>query len=181
MTLQFLTRKSESTHSFPSFLHPSSNESVKEASEIRIQRATDLVRQPSRWGTEPLRVVGPDTRGNKATLNPTSSTRLSVHPISSSGTAGDGLNILSEACAAISTPRFYVSKDSTASRPDRDAYSPPRRTHLPPSSEWILETQSGRDALVVQFRDASPTMRPKRELEVTAIAGPTTKFATYSL
>jgi len=83
----------------PLFLQPSDNESVKEVSEIRTQRAIDLVRQPSRWGARPLRAVGPDTRGSKATLNPTSSTSLSVHPISSSGTAGDGLKILSEACA----------------------------------------------------------------------------------
>jgi len=35
MTLKSHTHKSESIHSFPSFLHPSSNESVKELSEIR--------------------------------------------------------------------------------------------------------------------------------------------------
>jgi len=122
-------------------------------------------------GTEPLRVVGPEARKSKAKLNPTSSTSLSVHPISSSGTAGDGLNIISEACAVVSAPRFHVSKDSTKSRPDREEYLPSRRTHLPPSNEWILETQFRRDASVRQFRDASPTTRPKRETT-------TTKFST---
>jgi len=116
----------------PLFLQPSANEFVKEVSDIRTQRASDLVRQPSRWGAETLRVVGPDTRESrpKATLKSTPSSNLSVHPLSSSGTAGDGLNILSEACAVINTPRFHVSKDSIESRPDRDEYSPFRRTHL---------------------------------------------------
>jgi len=115
MTLKSLSHKSEIIHSFPSFLHPSSNESVKEVSKIKTQRATDLVHQPSRRGAEPLRVVGPDKRRSKATLNPTSSTSLSVHPISSSGAASDGLNILSEACAVISAPRLHVTKNSTES------------------------------------------------------------------
>jgi len=91
MTQKSLTQKSESIHSMPLFLQPSANESVKEVSENRTQRATDLVHQPSCWGAEPLRVVGPDTRGSKTTLKSTSSSNLSVHPISSSSTTGDGL------------------------------------------------------------------------------------------
>jgi len=164
MTLKSLSHKSESIHSFLPFLQTSANESVKEVSEIRIQRATDLFLQPSHWGAEPLRVVGPDTRGSKAALKSTSSSNLSVYPISSSSTAGDCLNILSEACAAIGAPRFHVSKDPTEARSDREEYSPSRRTHLPPSNEWILETQNRRDASVHQSREALFTTCLKRKL-----------------
>jgi len=140
-------------------------------SEIRIHRATNLVRQPSRWGAEPLRVVGPDTRGSKATLKSTLSSNLSVYPTSFSSTTGDGLNILSKACAAIGAPRFHVSKDPTETRSDRDDHSPSRRTHLPPSSERILETQFGRGAPVGPFRDPSPTTRQNIEArEMTYVA-----------
>jgi len=173
VTLKSLSHKSESVHSFTPFLKLSADESVKEVSKTRIHRATDLVRQPNRWETEPLRVVGPDTRGSKATPKSMSSSNLSVHPISSSSTAGDGLNILSEAFAAISTPRLHVSKDLSEFRPDRDDYSPSRRTHLPPSSEWILEAHSRRVTSVRQFRDPSSTTRSNREVE--------TKFATVIL
>jgi len=137
-------------HSFPPFLKSSADESVKEVSEIRIHRATDLVRQPSRWGAVPLRVVAPDTKGSMPTLKATSSSNLSVHPTSPSSTAGDSLNILIEACAAVGAPRFHVSKDPTETRPNRDDYSPFRRTYLLPSSEQILE---------IQFRCGAP-IRP---------------------
>jgi len=146
MTLKSLFHKSESLHSFTPFLHPSADEAVNEVSETGNNRTTNLVRQPSRWGAEPSRVVGSNTRGNKESLKPTSSSNLSVHPISSSSMAGDGLNILSEACAVIGAPSFYVSKDLIETRPDRDEYSPSRRTHLTPSSERILETQFGHGA-----------------------------------
>jgi len=49
MNLNALKHKSESTHSLLSVLPTSANESVKEVSEIRTQRTTDLVRQPIRW------------------------------------------------------------------------------------------------------------------------------------
>jgi len=101
MTLKSLAHTSESIHSFIPYLHPSIDEAVSGVSETESKRTTDLVRQPSCWGDEPSRVVGYCTRGNKATLKSTSPTDFSVHPISSSSTAGNGLNILSEACAAI--------------------------------------------------------------------------------
>jgi len=80
-----------------------------------------------------------------------------------SSTAGDGLNILREACAAIGAPRFHVSKDPTGTRPDKDDYSPSRRTHLPPSSERILKTHFGCGAPIRSFKDASPTTRQNME------------------
>jgi len=48
MTLKYFSHKSESVHSFPPFLQSSADESIKEVSETRIHRATDLIRQPSR-------------------------------------------------------------------------------------------------------------------------------------
>jgi len=179
MTLKSLSHKSETMQSFPALLKSSADESAKEVSEIRVHRATDLVRQLSRWGAEPSRVVGPDTRGSKATLKSTSSSNLSVHPNSSSSTAGDGLNILSEAAFAFGAPRFHVSKDPTEMRPDRDEYSPSRRTHLPPSSEWILKTQFGLGAPARPFRDASPTTRQNIEArETTSASSGVREFAT---
>jgi len=68
MTLKSLSHESESVHSLPPFLHPSAEESVIMVSESGIHRTTDLVRQPSRWGADPSRVVGSNTRGSKATL-----------------------------------------------------------------------------------------------------------------
>jgi len=92
MTVKSLSHKSESVHSFTPFLRYFANESIKEVSETKIHRAADLVCQPSRWETEPSRVVGSNTRGNKATLKSTSSSNLSVYPTLSSRTAVHGLN-----------------------------------------------------------------------------------------
>jgi len=55
-------------------------------------------------GAEPLRSIGLDTRVQQASLKTIG--LLSSVPTSSSFTAGSGMNFLSEACAAISTPRF---------------------------------------------------------------------------
>jgi len=117
MTLKSLFHISENVHSVSSILHPSADESVNKVSETRTHRTTDLVRPPSCWGAEPSRVVGSNTRGSMATLKSTSPSNLSVHPISSSSTAGDGLDILSEACAAIGAPSLCVSKDPIETRP----------------------------------------------------------------
>jgi len=122
MTLKSPSHISESVHSVTPFLHHYTDESVNEVSETRIHRTIDLVRQPSRWGAKPSGVVGSNTRRSKATFKSTSPSNFSLHPISSSRTAGDGLNILSEACAAISAPSLHVSKNLIETRPDRDEY-----------------------------------------------------------
>jgi len=50
MTLKSLSHISENVHSVTPVLYPSADESVNEVSETENHRATDLVRQPSRWG-----------------------------------------------------------------------------------------------------------------------------------
>jgi len=145
MTLKIFSHKPESVHSLSAIPLSSTDNAVKEVSEIKGYRTTDLVHQPSRWGVEPLRVVGSDTRGSKATLKTLSSSNPTVQPISSSSTAGDGLNVLSEACAALGALHPHISRDSTESGHERDEYSPSRQIHLTPSNEWTLETLSRRD------------------------------------
>jgi len=62
MTLKTFPHKTGSVHSFSIIPLLSTDNAVKEVSEIKGYRTTDLVRQPSPKGVEPLRVVGFDTR-----------------------------------------------------------------------------------------------------------------------
>jgi len=66
-------------------------------------KSNGLVRQPSCWA-EPPRAVGSNRRGYKA--SPNSTGLFSSVPTSSVYTAGSGINFLSEACAAVSKPKF---------------------------------------------------------------------------
>jgi len=154
MTLK-TSSKSESVHSFSIIPQSSTDNAVKEVSEIKCYRTTDLVRQPSRWGVEPSRVVGSDTRGFKASLKHPFPSSLLVQPISSFSTAGDGLDNLSEACTAISTPQHQISRDSFEPRHERDEQLPSIKFHITPSNGGNSEISFRHDAPARQTRDAS--------------------------
>jgi len=80
--------------------------SVYETSSLSTSRTADLVRQPSRWGAKLPRAIGLNTGGCKTSLVvPLPSTFRP--PVSSSCLESNGMSLLSEACVAVSTPKFF--------------------------------------------------------------------------
>jgi len=83
----------------------SSDRLAHEVSDLSMTRTADLVRQPSRWGAELPRAIGLNPRGYKASLILSSLPTSKPHT-SSNYLNDNGMELLSEACAAVITPKF---------------------------------------------------------------------------
>jgi len=93
---------------FPS-LNPSnalsSDRIAYDVPDLSTSRTADLFPQPSCWRAELPRAVGLNPGECKASLT-SSSTSTFKPSISSNYMAGNGMELLSEACAAVSTPKL---------------------------------------------------------------------------
>jgi len=79
---------------------------VYETSSLSTSKTVDLVCQPSRWGAELPTAIGLSTGVCKASLVTPQPSKLKP-PVLSSCPEGNGMTLLSEACAAVSTPKYF--------------------------------------------------------------------------
>jgi len=136
---------------FPSPVHSdtlSFDRPVYETPSLSTSRMADLVRQPSRWEAELPRAIGLNTGGCKASLVVPLPPTFKP-PNSSSCLEGNEMTLLSEACAAVSTPKFFSNIFDERPIQPASRYDIGKKTTSPSRQVFCLLTK---DRLIIKAK-----------------------------